>query len=327
MVVMGHRLPSSPVDEPTARLAGVFGDAPLAEETVATLLREQWRLAAAHVEYARIGYGAYHWLATAGDGRWLVTADPVDGRLPVVHCYELARRLASGGLDLVRPPLVTRDGAVAVAAGEWWVSVWPWLAGRSATTGRHASAADVAAVAAAVRRLHDHPPGAIPAELLDDWAVDGWGRFVAAIGAPATVAGPYAAEVRDLVQRRREHIRDTASRYHERAAHRPPPAEWVVTHGEPHAANVVHTPGGPVLIDWDTARLAPRERDLWILAMYPGWQESYGDARVDPALLEAYRLRWDLTDIALFVPDLLAASAATPDLDVALEELHGYLAE
>ena len=41
--------------------------------------------------------------------------------------------------------------------------------------------------------------------------------------------------------------------------------EWVVTHGEPHAANVMRTGTGHVLVDWDTVALAPPERDLWMV--------------------------------------------------------------
>ncbi len=40
----------------------------------------------------------------------------------------------------------------------------------------------------------------------------------------------------------------------------------VITHGEPHAANVMGSPGGLVLVDWDTVLLAPPERDLWGIA-------------------------------------------------------------
>ncbi len=307
-------------------MAAVFGDAPLREETIASLLREQWRLYPAEVRYERVGYGGYHWLATTGAKRWFVTADAVDGPRPAVPCYQLARRLAEEGLEVVRPPRVTHDGAVAVVTGGWWISVWPWLAGRSSGSGRHESAADVAAVASTVRRLHDHPAGAIDDDLLDDWAIDGWDGFEAAMASPTAASGPYAAEVRRLMDAHLDHVHRTKDRYSALAAARPPVAAWIVTHGEPHAANVVHTYAGPVLIDWDTVRLAPRERDLWMLAMYPGWQEAYGQG-ADPELLEAYRLRWDLTEIALFVADLLAAPATTPDLDVAMEELRGYLPE
>jgi hypothetical protein len=50
----------------------------------------------------------------------------------------------------------------------------------------------------------------------------------------------------------------------------------VITHGEPHAGNVMTAPGGLVLVDWDTVLLAQPERDLWDMA---------GD---DRSLLEHY---------------------------------------
>ena len=40
-------------------------------------------------------------------------------------------------------------------------------------------------------------------------------------------------------------------------------AEVVLTHGEPHPGNTMRTEDGWRLIDWDTARIAPPERDLW----------------------------------------------------------------
>ena len=41
---------------------------------------------------------------------------------------------------------------------------------------------------------------------------------------------------------------------------------FVITHGEPHAANAITAPSGLVLVDWDTVLLAPPERDLWDMA-------------------------------------------------------------
>ena len=38
----------------------------------------------------------------------------------------------------------------------------------------------------------------------------------------------------------------------------------VVTHGEPHGGNFLHTGGGLRLADWDTVALASPERDLWL---------------------------------------------------------------
>ena len=73
--------------------------------------------------------------------------------------------------------------------------------------------------------------------------------------------------------------------------------EGVITHGEPHAGNVIHTAGGHVLVDWDTAALAPPERDLWML----GEADRRG---VDEAAMDFFRLAWDLGDLAAFTHEL-----------------------
>jgi spectinomycin phosphotransferase/16S rRNA (guanine(1405)-N(7))-methyltransferase len=76
----------------------------------------------------------------------------------------------------------------------------------------------------------------------------------------------------------------------------------VLTHGEPHAANTMRTADGWRLIDWESALVAPPERDLWALGSqiateYPA---ATGVA-VLPAMLELYRLRWDIADLAVGV--------------------------
>ena len=128
----------------------MFGEAPLRDEAVAAALRNGWSMPVAALDYRRIGYGSYHWLATTEE---------------TPGCDGPGRR------DRTR-------------------------------FGRHD-------------------------ELVD-----------------ATVAGGI---------------------------------DFVVTHGEPHAGNVVHAKSGPMLIDWDTARWAPRERDLWSLVDHEGFREGYGD--------------------------------------------------
>jgi spectinomycin phosphotransferase len=76
----------------------------------------------------------------------------------------------------------------------------------------------------------------------------------------------------------------------------------VLTHGEPHPGNTMHTESGWLLIDWDTALAAPPERDLWDLdpgdgTLHAAYTAATG-TRLRPDLLELYRIRWDLTEIA-----------------------------
>jgi spectinomycin phosphotransferase len=79
-------------------------------------------------------------------------------------------------------------------------------------------------------------------------------------------------------------------------------ARWVVTHGEPHSANVMRAGTRDLLVDWDTVALAPRERDLWMLVEngaddLAAYAEATGH-RIDHAALDFYRLAWDLNDVA-----------------------------
>jgi hypothetical protein len=98
------------------------------------------------------------------------------------------------------------------------------------------------------------------------------------------------------------------------AAARAEESRAVLTHGEPHPGNTMRGyvsdggsaagcgPDGWLLIDWDTALVAPPERDLWALdpgdgSILAGYARATG-VPPRPDLLELYRLRWDLTDLA-----------------------------
>lgn len=305
----------------------MFGDAPLSDDAVAGALDSGWGMRAAPLEYRRIGYGSYHWLATDENGsRWIVTVDTRNGPFAVRRAYALAGSLAASGLDFVRAPRPANDGQVVLEMGEWLVSVWPWLEGRSTMSGEHASPADLAATLRCIRRLHDiNDIDPVP-QLVEDWVLPGRGELARLLVGEGWTSGPYAAEARELVVGSAARIGRGLTRYDALAeAVTAAGVDFVVTHGEPHAANVVHTADGPVLIDWDTVRWAPKERDLWSFVGLEGWRQGYGDGPVLSDAVEAYQLQWKLSEIADFGKLLAGARAANSDADVAMRELRSYL--
>ena len=96
----------------------------------------------------------------------------------------------------------------------------------------------------------------------------------------------------------------------------------MITHGEPHAGNVMRTGPAHVLVDWDTVALAPRERDLWMLADQPDDLGAYADLtgeEIDRNALDFFRLTWDLKDIAEYLNVLRSPHDENEDTLSALE--------
>jgi spectinomycin phosphotransferase len=113
-------------------------------------------------------------------------------------------------------------------------------------------------------------------------------------------------------------------------------ADLVVTHGEPHPGNLIRRGASYLLIDWDTAGLAPPERDLWWVLSGAGsgsaaeaarYAELTGHQLSQPALA-LYRLRWDLDDVGLLLADFRGPHRQNEDteqgwaaLDAAVQRL------
>ena len=105
------------------------------------------------------------------------------------------------------------------------------------------------------------------------------------------------------------------------------PSRAVLTHGEPHSGNTMRTAGGWRLIDWETALLAPPERDLWSFG--PDIAETYRAATgvpLLPAMLELYRLRWDICDVAVAADRFQDPHPGTADDDETWAILAGLIA-
>lgn len=294
----------------------------LDETALSALVADRWRLEVESISYEPVGGGSHHWLLRAADaGYRFLTVDDLGTKpwLGADHdsvfaglgvAFATARRLRDSGLDFVVAPIPAADGAMVTRVDERFsAAVFPYIEGRPGTFGEAFSRRDRRDLCDMWARLHlattpvrDEAPRRsldLPGRADLDGAleeIDGqWS------------GGPYSELVRGWLTANRELVTAAVETY-DRLAVPMATKEFVITHGEPHAGNLIRTEEGLRLIDWDTVALAPPERDLWMLddgtdvGLAP-YTEATGHA-IDRSALDFYRLAWLVTDVASFVAEL-----------------------
>jgi hypothetical protein len=296
--------------------------ADLPETALAEALRRGWDLAAASMEYLPVGWGSHHWAVTDPAGRqWFVTADELENKRlsasePLATGYArlraalaAARDLRACGRAFVVAPVPAGDGEpLARVSDRFGVAVYPLIDGQSFEWGEFSSPAHRLGVLAMVAAVHAAPAAARRHALADDYAIPLRDELEAACD-PADEtpdAGRYAGPVALLVSQSAAAIQRLLARYDRLVSRaRAQGDRAVLTHGEPHPGNTMAAAGGWLLLDWDTALVAPPERDLWDLDPGDGTiLDAYASATgviPQPFLLDLYRLRWDLADLAMDV--------------------------
>jgi aminoglycoside phosphotransferase (APT) family kinase protein len=213
------------------------------------------------------------------------------------------------------------------------LAVYPHVQGASHPWGAYPTREERLAVLDLVAALHRAPERATAAALADDFAIPGRPQLVTAFDELEVPwrAGPFGEPARALLQRDGDAVHRALDRYDRLVATvqgRGRPV--VLTHGEPHRANTITTAAGPVLIDWETALLAPPERDLWAMAAEdPRILEDH-EARTgrvpDLDAVALYALWWDLTEVCVYTAELREPHGDSADTRLAWEGLQGYLA-
>lgn len=320
----------------------------LRQTTLAEALERHWGIAAARLDYLPIGFGSHHWEAVGAAGsRWFVSADdlrggPHAGRDPgeafaaLERAYRTAAALREAGLEFVVGPVPSRDGGVLHRIGvRYAIRVEPFVDGVAAESGEYERPDDRRRMGALIGRLHaasgDVPRG-LPGR--EDFTLPGRTALEEALAELETPwdAGPFAEPARALLRAHAGPVRERL-RAHDRRAERlrDAPGGWVVTHGEPHSANLIRdTRGGLRLVDWDTALIGPPERDLWMVVdpELTGWdeyREVTGALRLDEQALGLYRERWALAEIGVYVAEFRRPHVETEDTRASWEELGEYL--
>jgi spectinomycin phosphotransferase/16S rRNA (guanine(1405)-N(7))-methyltransferase len=319
--------------------------ADLSDADVRAALVRGWGLDVVAVEHAPVGFGSHHWWVTSADGgRWFATADdlrtrrvaadePLAGPLARLRAaLTTAATLREQGLDWVVAPRRADDEGVVVPVGTAFaLSVYPRVDGRAFGWGPYEDPHHRAAVLDRLVVLHATTGcrGAAGTDDLGRALVAGLRALVDDPG-PMWDGGPFAQEAWRLVLERGAALGGLLDRYEGLAAGADP-ARFVVTHGEPHRGNTLVTDTGVVLVDWDTCLLAPPERDVWLVAgEEPGILSAYEErtgSTLEAGLLEAYRLRWDLADVASFAADLRAPHDDDEDTRTARAGLRAVLEE
>jgi thiamine kinase-like enzyme len=231
----------------------------------------------------------------------------------------------------VLAPVAAATGSVVTRLTDRYaLAVHPYLDdAKSRSDGTFASSADRLAVVRLLARLH----GAQASQPdLDPFAVPQAAQLQAAIERTGEVwdAGPYAARARQLLARHAVGVAGLLAAYEclaRRVAARP--ERMVITHGEPHGANVLQTSDGFIFVDWDTALLAPPERDLWDLAetdasVLAAYSAMTG-AVIDQDALRLYRLWYDLAEISCYIVWFRSSHGDTADTAEAWQNLQYYL--
>jgi hypothetical protein len=333
----------------TVRLAPVFTrPSDLHIEAIGECLAGGWGFDAVSLEYQTVGFGSHHWLAASesGDARFVTVDDLTAKRRHPKDTEDAAfKRLASAfqavvalrdraGLQFVVAALPDLGGRILTRlTNRYSLVVHPFLAGRPAGTyGGYESPADRAAVLDLLVQLHGATEAATEHADRDDLRMplrDELDGAFEHVDIPWDT-GPYGERARALLDVHGAALHQLLDVYDGLAAsvmqHE---ARMVITHGEPHAANVLVVHGVHRLIDWDTALIAAPERDLWHLDPGDGSiLEAYHRATGVTTSLEAltfYRLSWDLAEIAGYLAGFREAHFDTTDSAEAWKNLVHYL--
>ena len=302
----------------------------VSEEDLRALLANTWKLQVTALEYVPVGFGSHHWSVRDADGgRWFVNVDdlaafPLDTDSPLRslrNAFSVPRALVDAGHRITVAPEPATDGApLAELESGFAVSVYRHLDGESFEWWRweDTDPALTAEALAVVTALHAVPRTAWGAAEVETFALPKRAGLEALVAGQALDPGlgPFARRASEVIARRAPMFSKLLAHYDRLAdAARAQPERFVLTHGEPHLGNFMRVEGRLLLIDWDSARIGPPERDLW----------SFGLG--EPPLRELFKLRWDLAetavDLARFAVPHTGSANAQACWDILVDTLAG----
>jgi spectinomycin phosphotransferase len=281
-------------------------------------LRTGWSIAVDALVYFPEGGGSHHWCATDAEGRrHFVTVDDLDDKAwlgqsrdvayeGLCSAFDSAQVLRRAGLAFVVAPILAHDGSVTRRIDDRYsASVYPFYGGHTYRFGPYRDEALRDRVVDLVAQLHRATSAVrdrAPRHVLGYGGQRDLKDFLSQPDRPWD-GGPYSEPSRLRLASSVADIVRLVSRFEELAEHTASARQkTVITHGEPHPANLMSFGDSLLLVDWDTAALAPPERDLSLLVEKPcsgvEHYERVTEHAVDFELITLYRVRWYLDDLA-----------------------------
>jgi spectinomycin phosphotransferase/16S rRNA (guanine(1405)-N(7))-methyltransferase len=217
-----------------------------------------------------------------------------------------ARAIHDSGAAFVIAPVGTIDGDVVHRIGNHYAAaLYPFVDGRHHEFGETLTRTEHDQVLQLIAALHTSRAAIQGLAHVEEFVLpqrDDLAHALAGLGVPWDT-GPYGQRARSWFATRASRIDDLLGEHDQLADQaRRRPERLVLTHGEPHPGNLIETTDGWMLVDWDTALMAPPERDLWLLrgaerSIFDAYTDVTGRAVLD-TMLELYRLTWALGDVA-----------------------------
>ncbi len=273
----------------------------------AALLRhldEEYGFAATEIDFLPVGGDGHNYRAGGHAEPWFVSvkrgnSDPRRTErwaLDFDASHRAVRRLVDeGGLEFLSAAWPRKDGRVTGSFAGRPAVVQPWLEGETrphTPDARQIMYTRIQRLHAATEQFGDL---GLPHETFESDFESTLDQALQLGTEPGRQVGPYSVWLREAVLPKLKAIAETRERFHaarDRVLARGT-AGWVITHGEPHGANVVWTAAGPVLVDCGEMFFAPPERDL-------GGLEMTGD----PEISKLYGRWWVLSEIAEYTDRL-----------------------
>jgi spectinomycin phosphotransferase len=316
-------------------------------DTIAVALSAHWKLDAAALTYAPLGFGSHHWIAETTDGeKWFVTIDDLrsaylgENEERAFEILGTAFRAAAALRDAAKLEFVIAP--IADCSGRWLhrlderysMAVFPFVDVEPTEFNAFPQESDRTGAMRQVGEIHNATAQlSVDPLRKETFLVPKRTELLQALSALDRPwnAGPYSEPAQRLLRDHATTLLQRLGQFDRLAAEvMADRSGWVVSHGEPHAGNIIRTRSGSmVVVDWAGVAYAPPERDVWMLLdeANPDWSEYKATTNVtslSDRALTAYRLYWNLSDIAVFVSWCRRPHDQTEEMEMVWAELQAY---